>query len=53
MHTVTDPHVAVLDWVGPVTAGADAIYLACRGNSEGGVNLIISSASTLFVQRLA
>ena len=53
VHTVTDPHVAVLDWVGPITAGSGAVYLSSKGNSEGGVSLIISSASTLFVQRLA
>ena len=53
LHTVTDPHVVVLDWVGPVTAGADAIYVTALANAEGTITLTINSASTLFVQRLA
>ena len=53
IHTVTDPHVISLDWVGPITAGADAIYVTALANTEGTITLTINSASTLFVQRLA
>jgi len=53
IHTVTDPHAVVLDWVGPVTEGVDAIYVTALANSEGTITLTINSASTLFVQRLA
>ena len=53
LHTVTDPHLVALDWVGPVTAGVDAIYVTALANSEGTITLTINSASTLFVQRLA
>ena len=53
VHTVTDPHLVWIDWVGPVLAGFGAIYVTGRGVAGGGPALSISKGSTLFVQRLA